>query len=414
MPPFFHSAPSKTAFVPLFKVLDKTRSQGHGQRNSPLYLRRAMTQRDSMEARPAVLMLEDGTRFEGKAIGAVGTTTGEVAFNTGMYGYQEIFTDPSYKGQVLVMATAHIGNYGVHADENESGQTQIAGLVVRNFSEVASRIGEVEPLADRLERDGIVGIADIDTRGLIQHIRDCGAMNALISSDGTSDADLVARLKATPSMEGLELSSQVTRSEAEDAGDAASDIRIALLDLGNKQNITRCLTERGAFVRQFPMGTSLDEMKAWNPDGWMISNGPGDPSAMTDTIALVRDIIALGQPVFGICLGHQVIALSQGLATEKMFQGHRGVNHPVKNLATGKCEITSQNHGFVVSRASLDGVDHVSVTHEHLNDNTVAGIRLENQPVFSVQYHPEASAGPHDSRYLFDQFIQQIKQHQPA
>ena len=400
--------------MPLFKDLDKTQSEGHGWGSPRLYLRRAMTQRDSTEARTAVLMLEDGTRFEGKSIGAVGTTTGEVAFNTGMYGYQEIFTDPSYKGQVLVMATAHIGNYGVHAEENESGQTQIAGLVVRNFSEVASRIGEVEPLADRLERDGIVGIADIDTRGLIQHIRDCGAMNALISSDGTSDADLLARLKATPSMEGLELSSYVTRTEAEDAGDPESGIRIALLDLGNKQNITRCLVERGAFVRQFPMGTSLDEMKAWNPDGWMISNGPGDPSAMTDTIALVRDIIALGQPVFGICLGHQVIALSQGLSTEKMFQGHRGVNHPVKNLATGKCEITSQNHGFVVSRASLEGVGHVAVTHEHLNDNTVAGIRLENQPVFSVQYHPEASAGPHDSRYLFDQFIQQIQQHQPA
>lgn len=400
--------------MPLFKDGDNT-PQGRCVWAQPrVYLRGAMTQHDSPEARQAVLLLEDGTRFEGQAIGAVGTTTGEVAFNTGMYGYQEIFTDPSYKGQVLVMATAHIGNYGVHAQENESGQTQIAGLVVRNFSEVASRIGEVEPLADRLERDGIVGIADIDTRGLIQHIRDCGAMNALISSDGTSETELLARLKATPSMEGLELSSQVTRAEAEDAGDPTSDIRIALLDLGNKQNITRCLVERGAFVRQFPMGTSLEEMKAWNPDGWMISNGPGDPSAMTQTIGLVRDIIDLGQPVFGICLGHQVIALSQGLSTEKMFQGHRGVNHPVKNLATGKCEITSQNHGFVVSRASLDNVDQVSVTHEHLNDNTVAGIRLENKPVFSVQYHPEASAGPHDSRYLFDQFIQLIQQHQPA
>ena len=400
--------------MPLFKVRDKTHFARCVWRDSGLYLRGAMTQHDSPEARKAVLLLEDGTRFEGQAIGAVGTTTGEGAFNTGMYGYQEIFTDPSYKGQVLVMATAHIGNYGVHAEENESVQTQIAGLVVRNFSEVASRIGEVEPLADRLERDGIVGIADIDTRGLIQHIRDCGAMNALISSDGTEESELLARLKVTPSMEGLELSSQVTRSEAEDAGDPESDIRIALLDLGNKQNITRCLTERGAFVRQFPMGTGLEEMKAWNPDGWMISNGPGDPSAMTDTIALVKGIIALGQPVFGICLGHQVIALSQGLSTKKMFQGHRGVNHPVKNLATGKCEITSQNHGFVVSRESLEGVEHVSVTHEHLNDNTVAGIRLENQPVFSVQYHPEASAGPHDSRYLFDQFIQQIQQHQPA
>lgn len=379
--------------------------------NGPNYLRCAMMQHDSPEDRQAVLMLEDGTRYEGKAIGAVGTTSGEVAFNTGMYGYQEIFTDPSYRGQVLVMATAHIGNYGVHAKENESGQTQIAGLVVRNFSEVASRIGDIEPLADRLRRDGIVGIAEIDTRGLIQHIRDCGAMNALISSDGTPESELISRLKATPCMEGLELSSHVTRAEAEDAGNPNSEIRIALLDLGNKENITRCLTERGAFVRQFPMGTSLDEMKAWRPSGWMISNGPGDPSAMTDTIALVREIIALGEPVFGICLGHQIIALSQGLATEKMFQGHRGVNHPVKNLVTGKCEITSQNHGFVVSRDSLEGVNHITITHEHLNDKTVAGICLENQPVFSVQYHPEASAGPHDSRYLFDKFIHQIQHH---
>lgn len=377
-----------------------------------------MTQLDSSQTKAsAVLLLQDGTRFEGKAIGAIGTTTGEVAFNTGMYGYQEIFTDPSYKGQVLVMATAHIGNYGVHSQENESGSTQIAGLVVRNFSEVASRVGDVETLANRLNRDGIVGIADIDTRGLIQHIRDCGAMNALISSDGTPDAELKARLEQTPSMEGLELSSSVTRSTAEDAGNADSAVRIALLDLGNKENITRCLVERGAFVRQFPMDTALEEMKAWGPTGWMISNGPGDPSAMPDTIGMVGDIIALGQPVFGICLGHQLIALSQGLKTEKMFQGHRGVNHPVKDLESGKCEITSQNHGFVVSRESLDDMSGIVMTHEHLNDGTVAGIRLEGKPVFSVQFHPEASAGPHDSRHLFDRFVQHIKQHsslQPA
>jgi len=377
-----------------------------------------MTQLDSSQTKAsAVLLLQDGTRFEGKAIGAIGTTTGEVAFNTGMYGYQEIFTDPSYKGQVLVMATAHIGNYGVHSQENESGSTQIAGLVVRNFSEVASRVGDVETLASRLNRDGIVGIADIDTRGLIQHIRDCGAMNALISSDGTPDAELKARLEQTPSMEGLELSSSVTRSTAEDAGNADSAVRIALLDLGNKENITRCLVERGAFVRQFPMDTALEEMKAWGPTGWMISNGPGDPSAMPDTIGMVGDIIALGQPVFGICLGHQLIALSQGLKTEKMFQGHRGVNHPVKDLESGKCEITSQNHGFVVSRESLDDMSGIVMTHEQLNDGTVAGIRLEGKPVFSVQFHPEASAGPHDSRHLFDRFVQHIKQHsslQPA
>ena len=384
----------------------------------PVYLRRAMTQLDSSQTKAsAVLLLEDGTRFEGKAIGAIGTTTGEVAFNTGMYGYQEIFTDPSYKGQVLVMATAHIGNYGVHTEENESGSTQIAGLVVRNFSEVASRVGEIETLADRLERDGIVGIADIDTRGLIQHIRDCGAMNALISSDGTPEKALKERLVNTPSMEGLELSSKVTRRSAEDAGQPDSAVRIALLDLGNKENITRCLVERGAFVRQFPMDSTLEEMKDWGPSGWMISNGPGDPSAMPDTIALIRDIIALGQPVFGICLGHQLIALSQGLKTEKMFQGHRGVNHPVKNLESGKCEITSQNHGFVVSRDSLADCAGIVVTHEHLNDGTVAGIRLEGKPVFSVQFHPEASAGPHDSRHLFDRFVHQIKEHstpQPA
>jgi len=370
-----------------------------------------MTHNDSQGAsRRAVLLLEDGTRFKGAAIGATGTTTGEVAFNTGMYGYQEIFTDPSYKGQVLVMATPHIGNYGVHSAENESGSTQIAGLVVRNFSEVASRIGDIEPLADRLGRDGIVGIADIDTRGLIQHIRDCGAMNALISNDGTPEPELLSRLKDTPSMEGLELSSGVTRQAAEDAGDPESAVRIALLDLGNKENITRCLTERGAFVRQFPMSTGLEEMRAWKPTGWMISNGPGDPSAMPETISLIRDIITLGQPVFGICLGHQLIALSQGLRTEKMFQGHRGVNHPVKDLESGKCEITSQNHGFVVSRDSLSEVEGVTVTHEHLNDGTVAGIKIEGQPVFSVQFHPEASAGPHDSRHLFDRFITHITQ----
>lgn len=371
-----------------------------------------MIQESRHNMRPAVLLLEDGTRFDGTAIGAVGTTTGEVAFNTGMYGYQEIFTDPSYSGQVLVMATAHIGNYGVHSAENESGRTQIAGLVVRNFSEVASRIGDIEPLAARLERDGIVGIADIDTRGLIQHIRDCGAMNALISSDGTPEAELVARLKETPSMEGLELSSRVTRTVAEDAGDPDSAIRIALLDLGNKENITRCLVERGAFVRQFPMGTGLDEMKAWEPTGWMISNGPGDPSAMPDTIALIRDIIETGLPVFGICLGHQLIALSQGLRTEKMFQGHRGVNHPVKDLESGKCEITSQNHGFVVEQASVEAHPDVELTHIHLNDDTVAGIALKGKPVFSVQYHPEASAGPHDSRYLFDDFVAAMREPQ--
>ena len=356
----------------------------------------------------AVLMLADGTRFEGTGIGATGVTSGEIAFNTGMYGYQEIFTDPSYAGQLIIMATPHIGNYGVHDQEQESGGSKIAGLVVKNFSRVASREGGSGDLQALLERDGVVGIAGVDTRGLIQHIRQHGAMNALICNDGTDEKLLLEQLKNTPSMEGMELSSGVTCAESQEFG-PEDGLRVALLDLGTKTNIVRCLTERGLRVKVFPMGTALVEMQNFQPDGWMMSNGPGDPSAMPETRDLIRDIIEVGQPVFGICLGHQLIALSQGLDTSKMFNGHRGVNHPVKDLITGRCEVTSQNHGFVVSKESLESRDDIEQTHVHLNDGTVAGIRLKNRPVFSVQFHPEASAGPHDSRHLFDQFVNSIQ-----
>lgn len=357
---------------------------------------------------PAVLLLQDGTVFLGLAAGKIGTTTGEIAFNTGMTGYQEIFTDPSYYGQIIVMATAHIGNYGTTAEEIESDGIKIAGLVTKRFSANFSRVGADISLQDYFERDGKVGIRDVDTRALIRHIRNKGAMNAIISSEETNISKLEKLLSEVPSMEGLELSSKVTCKEAFEVGNSEGIHKVAVLDLGTKKNILRCLINEGCHLKVFPMKTTLSEMEGWAPDAYMISNGPGDPAAMKDSIDLVGSIIDLGKPVFGICLGHQVIALSQGVKTEKMFNGHRGINHPVKNLLTGKSEITSQNHGFVVNRESIESMNDIDVTHVHLNDNTVAGLALKSNPVFSVQYHPEASPGPHDSRYLFKDFVGKI------
>ena len=361
----------------------------------------------------AVLVLADGTVFHGKAAGSRGTSFGEIAFNTGMYGYQEIFTDPSYHKQIVVMATAHIGNYGVHEGETESAGPRVAGVVVRNFSSVASRPGGSGTLQDDLESHDVVGIRDVDTRALVTHIRENGAMNAVVSSDGTSVEELKAKLSEVPSMKGMELSSQVSVTEVREAG-VGNAHRVALLDLGVKESIVRCLVDRGCHVKVFPWDSAAGDLLAWNPEGIMLSNGPGDPAAMPGVVAEVAKLVESGLPVFGICLGHQVLALSQGVQTEKMFNGHRGVNHPVKNLITGTCEITSQNHGFVISRESLESNPDVEETHVHLNDNTVAGIRLAGRPVFSVQYHPEASAGPHDSRYLFDDFVANIAQEKSA
>lgn len=362
-----------------------------------------------MDKRAAVLVLEDGVTFHGFACGKIGTTTGEIAFNTGMTGYQEVFTDPSYYGQILVMTTAHIGNYGVHEDEIESDGIKIAGLVTKKFSDIYSRSSGSQSLGDYMDDNSTVGISDIDTRALVRHIRSKGAMNAIISSEILDTEILKEKLKGVPSMDGLELSSFVATKESYSVGNENSDFKVALIDFGVKKNIIRCLVERGCFVKVFPMNTSMDELKAFNPDGIMLSNGPGDPSAMPNQIALVKQIIDWNIPVFGICLGHQIFALSQGLKTEKMHNGHRGLNHPIKNLITGKGEVTSQNHGFVVTHESLESSDKIELTHIHLNDNTVAGIRLKSRPVFTVQYHPEASAGPHDSRYLFDDFINNMK-----
>ena len=360
------------------------------------------------ERSPAVLVLEDGTIFHGKAIGKKGKTAGELAFNTGMTGYQEVFTDPSYLGQLLIMNTAHIGNYGVHKDEVESDRMQVAGVIIKKFSEIHSRAGETDSLENFMVNDGKVGISDVDTRALVRHIRTCGAMNAIICSEDELNLDqLKKEVKEVPSMEGLELSSKVSTKEKFEtkASSGKSKYKVALLDLGVKRNIIRCLSERDCDVMVFPMDTTLEEMLAYQPDGFMLSNGPGDPASMTSTHTLVKEVIDTGIPAFGICMGHQVIALSQGLKTEKMHHGHRGLNHPIKNLKTNKGEITSQNHGFVVAKESLAKNSDIEVTHVHLNDDTIAGIRLKSKPVFSVQYHPESSAGPHDSRYLFDDFI---------
>ncbi len=359
----------------------------------------------------ALLILEDGTIFRGISIGKIGITEGEIAFNTGMTGYQEVFTDPSYLGQILIMTTSHIGNYGTHKEEIESEGIKIAGLVTKKFSNGYSRPSGIKSLQDLMVENNTVGISDIDTRALVRHIRNKGAMNAIISSEIFDENDLLERVRKIPSMSGMELSSKVSTDKSYLIGEKNAPYKVALIDFGVKKNIIRCLTERGCQVKVFPIDTRLEEINSFAPDGYMLSNGPGDPSAMPNSIQLVKEIIDTNKPVFGICLGHQILGLSQGLKTEKKFNGHRGINHPIKNLKTGKGEITSQNHGFVISTESLANRSDIRVTHIHLNDNTIAGIELSNKPVFSVQYHPEASAGPHDSRYLFDQFIENMNRY---
>lgn len=356
----------------------------------------------------AYLLLEDGLLVEGTAIGKIGTSGGEICFNTGMTGYQEIYTDPSYYGQIIVNTTSHIGNYGAMDEEQESAGAQIAGLVVNDFAKEYSRKSAKESLQNYLETKGIVGIADVDTRMLVRYLRSKGAMNAIISSELSPDK-LMQELKKVPSMDGLELSSIVTTKEPYFVGDENAPIKIAVLDLGIKKSIVENLACRGCYCKVFPAKTSFEEMAAWKPNGYFISNGPGDPSAMDYAVKTVKQTLESDKPVFGICLGHQLLALASGVSTYKMHHGHRGLNHPVKNLITGKGEMTSQNHGFAVSEKDIEKNPNVEVTHVHLNDNTIMGIRRKDKKAFSVQYHPEASPGPHDSRYLFDDFVTMIK-----
>ena len=364
-----------------------------------------------MEEQRAILLLADGTTFEGKAAGQIGTTVGEICFNTGMTGYQEVFTDPSYYGQLLVATNAHIGNYGTADADTESDSIKIAGLIVKNFTVPYSRQLANASIQEYLEGEGLVGISDVDTRAIVRHIRTKGAMNGIISSETFDLDELKKQLDKAPDMEGLELSSKVTTESTYTLGEEkGAKHRVAVLDLGTKKNILRNFVKRDCFVKVFPAKTSMEEIRAFNPDGLFISNGPGDPGAMDYAVDTAKAMLAEDKPMFGICLGHQILARAVDIPTYKMHHGHRGINHPVKNLVTGKSEITSQNHGFGVSPEAIENnLDVVEVTHRNLNDDTIEGIRIKGKPAFSVQYHPEASPGPHDADYLFDQFIDLIK-----
>ncbi len=361
------------------------------------------------QPKPAVLVLADGTVHHGRSFGAIGTTTGEICFNTGMTGYQEVFTDPSYFGQILIMNAAHIGNYGVKEADVESDSVKISGLIGRNLEDQYSRKQAKGSLDEYLKEHSIVSIEGVDTRSLVAHVRTKGAMNCIISSETTDVNALMEKLKAVPNMDGLELASSVSTKASYELGDASSSIRIAVMDYGVKRNILQCMVDRGAFIKVFPAKTSLSEVKQFQPNGYFISNGPGDPAPMDYAINLVKEVLKEDKPVFGICLGHQLLALANGISTFKMHHGHRGLNHPVKNVITGRSEITTQNHGFGVDPEAVKKASHIEITHVNLNDQSIEGIRVKGKPAFSVQYHPEATPGPHDSRYLFDQFIDMIR-----
>jgi len=358
----------------------------------------------------AVLLLEDGTYFRGRAAGKIGIGVGEICFNTGMTGYQEIFTDPSYFGQILVATNAHIGNYGIKTSEVESNNIQIAGLVCKNFTDQFSRPMADTDIQEYFEQNNIVCIHQLDTRAIVKYIRQKGAMNCLISTSELDVNKLKSICKDIPSMDGLELASKVSTTESYTVGSSSADIKIAVLDFGTKKNILKCFSDRGAYLKVFPAKTQFDTLEEFEADGYFLSNGPGDPASMDYAIETIKKILKTGKPTFGICLGHQLLALANDIPTYKMHHGHRGINHPVKNLVTGYCEITSQNHGFGVSPEAIQNSDKVEITHVNLNDDTIEGIKVKSLPAYSVQYHPEASPGPHDSRYLFDQFIKTIQE----
>ncbi|MFK7934789.1 MAG: glutamine-hydrolyzing carbamoyl-phosphate synthase small subunit [Saprospiraceae bacterium] len=364
-----------------------------------------------MQDQPAVLLLDDGTVFHGKAAGKIGTTTGEICFNTGMTGYQEVFTDPSYYGQILVATNAHIGNYGTKDADEESDSIKIAGLICKNFTDQFSRKQADQSIQEYFEKENLVGISAVDTRAIVRHIRSKGAMNAIISSEELDVDKLRKQLAKTPPMEGLELASKVSTAKEYTAGDKSADLRVAVLDFGCKQHIIDNFVKRGCYVKVFPAKTTYKKLKAFKPDGYFLSNGPGDPAPMDYAVETAKKVLEEDAPLFGICLGHQILARSVDIPTYKMHHGHRGINHPVKNLVTGKCEITSQNHGFGVSPDAIEAnTDLVEVTHRNLNDGTIEGIKVKGKNAFSVQYHPEASPGPHDARYLFDQFVDLMKE----
>lgn len=359
--------------------------------------------------KPCILALSDGTVAHGKAIGMTGTTGGELCFNTSMTGYQEIFTDPSYYGQLMMMTYPHIGNYGTMSRDDEARHVMIAGLIVRSFSDDYSNPIADSSLQEYLLRNKVVGITGVDTRKLVRHIRTEGVMNAVISSEITDEDELVKKAREWDSMEGLELATQVTRKEAQTVSSEGS-YKLAVFDYGIKKSIIDNFVKRGCTLRVFPAEADLDDVKAWNADGYFFSNGPGDPNASSHyALPIIEHAKKTGKPLFGICLGHQLMAMSEGIAVKKMFVGHRGANQPVKNTETGLVEITTQNHGFAVDEKKMDR-SVADVTHINLNDKTIEGLKFKNFQGMSVQYHPEASPGPHDSHYLFDQFMEMVKE----
>jgi carbamoyl-phosphate synthase small subunit len=365
---------------------------------------------NDLQPSPAYLLLEDGRRFEGAALGRSGVALGEVVFNTGMTGYQEILTDPSYTGQLVTMTYPLIGNYGVNDEDRESDVPAVAGFIVREASRRASSWRSKETLAAYLDRHGIVGITEVDTRALTRHIRDLGAMRGGIAPASVSQDELMERIQAHPRMEGLDLACGVSTTERYEVPASGEErFHVLAYDFGVKAHSPKLLAERGCRVSVLPAATPLDAVLEEEADGLFISNGPGDPAAVDQALETIRKVSEAGVPVFGICLGHQLIARAFGARTYKLPFGHHGVNHPVKALDRDTVEITSQNHGFAVEAEddrSVPGAPDLRVTHLNLYDGTVEGLEHTSRPVFSVQYHPESAPGPHDSRYLFDRFLE--------
>ena len=359
---------------------------------------------------PGFLLLEDGTLFRGTLRGALPTSVAEVVFTTNMTGYQEVFTDPSYRGQIVVMTAPMIGNYGVNAEDPESAAAQVAGVVVRELSEHPSNWRSTGDLRSWLNESQIPILQDVDTRRLTRHLRSVGAMRGAIGQGEAPSPQTVAALEACPSMEGLDLASRVTTREPYSWGDPGAARHIVAYDYGIKRNILRLFAAHGCKVTVVPAVTPAEQAMALEPDGIFLSNGPGDPAAVHYAPGIIRSLVDQGVPVLGICLGHQLLALSFGARTEKMSYGHRGGNHPVREIDSGKVLITSQNHGFSVvgNEQGIPGAPALRVTHVNLNDGTVEGLRHRERPVFAVQYHPEAAPGPHDARPLFSEFIEAV------
>ena len=368
------------------------------------------------ETNPGFLLLEDGTLFRGQLHGEIPPSPAEVVFTTNMSGYQEVFTDPSYGGQIVVMTAPMIGNYGVNEADPESGSPQVAGVVVRELSKHYSNWRAEGDLLSWLKRAKIPLLEEVDTRRLTRHLRTAGVMRGVIASGSEPSAEVLAALDACPSMEGLDLATRVTTKEPYTWGDPKASNHIVAFDFGIKRNILRLFAEHDCRVTVLPATTPAEEALELEPNGVFLSNGPGDPAAVEYAPRLVRSVADAGVPVFGICLGHQILGLTYGARTVKMPYGHRGGNHPVKEVSSGKVLITSQNHGFAVegSEGGIPGAPELEVTHVNLNDGTVEGLRHRELPIFAVQYHPEAAPGPHDGRPLFDQFLDTVRSHSGA